>query len=331
MPGLFGVEKIVAIYIVFTLVLTGIFFTDMWENGFVISVVGGRLAVVAGTAILYWLYQRRPCHATYQLRVAFQIALLSYWYPDIYHFSSFMPSVDHYLAGADQAIFGFQPALMFRQVFSGVVWNELFNLGYFSYFPMIVALVLLVIIYRPRRFDRVTFVVMCSFFIFYLVFIFINAAGPQFYYYAPGVDAAKGIFPDAGSYFLQHHELRPMEPMGPFSYLIKVLHGSEEPIAAFPSSHVGVSTIVILLAFRLKKIWGIIMFPFYVLLVCSTVYIAAHYFVDVIGGFIAAITFMIISNKLYKTKFFHRPKEFDDLHRVGHHHAHHHHHRRHRH
>lgn len=325
MPGLFGVEKVVAIYVVFTLVLTAIFFSDMMENGFLVSVVGGRVAIAIITALLIMLYKRYPCHATYQLRIVFQIALLSYWYPDIYHFSSFMPSVDHWLAAADQAICGCQPALAFRETFSGVVWNELFNLGYFSYFPMIAALVILVIVKRPRRFDRVTFILMCSFFMFYLVFVFVNAAGPQFYYYSPGVDAANAVFPDAGNYFLSHHELRPMEVQGPFSWLIKVLHGSEEPIAAFPSSHVGVSTIVILLAARLKKVWALVMLPFYVLLVCSTVYIQAHYFVDVLGGFVAAIVFMIISNKLYTTHLFHRPKGFDDLHRFGHHHKHHHH------
>lgn len=318
MPGLFGVEKLAAIYVGLTLLLTCVYISDM-EGGVLLSVVGGRVMIAAATWMLYRLYRYHPCHATYQLRVLFQIILLGYWYPDIYHFVSMMPNQDHLLAEIEQKIFGCQPALLFSQVMSGAFWRELFCFGYFSYFPMIALLVMLVIVKRPRRFDSVTFVVMSTFFLYYIIYLLFNAAGPQFYFNAPGVDAANGVFPFVDDWFSYHKELK-TDYSGPFSYLVYVMHGGEAPIAAFPSSHVGVSTVVLILTFRLKKRWGLMMLPFYVLLCLSTVYIGAHYAIDVLAGWVSAIVFFIISRKLYKSKLFHRPEGFDSLHRYGHHH-----------
>ena len=327
MPGLLGVEKLAAIYAVVTLLLAVLYWPEM-ESSTLTAIIGGRLAIAIVVWLLYRLYRWHPCHATYQLRVIFQVALLGYWYPDIYHFASVLPNQDHVLASAEQMIFGCQPALVFSEVFSEVYWKELFNLGYFSYFPMIATIVMLAIVKRPRRFDSVTFVLMSTFFLYYIIYLFYNTAGPQFYFYAPGVDAAKGVFPFVDDWFSTHSELH-TEVSGPFSYLVHVMHGGEAPIAAFPSSHVGVSTVIMIMAFKLKKLWGYMLLPFYVLLCLSTVYIGAHYAIDVLAGWVSAIIFFFISRKLYKTKFFHRPDGFDSLHRFGHHHRHHSHEHRH--
>ena len=329
MPGLLGVEKLAAIYIGITLLLAAMYYGDM-ESSTLISVVGGRIAIVVITALLYLFYNRRPCHFTYQLRVVFQIALLAYWYPDIYNFASMLPNQDNVLASVEQFVFGCQPALVFSQVLGGAFWKELFSFAYFSYFMLIAVIVLLVMVKRPRRFDSVTFVLMCTFFLYYLFFLFFNSAGPQFYFCAPGVDAGNGVFPFVDDWFRTHSEL-PANYSGPFSYLVFLLHGSETPIAAFPSSHVGVSTVILLLTFRLKKLWGILMLPFFILLCLSTVYIGAHYAIDVIAGWVSAFIFFAIARKLYKSRFFHRPEGFDSLHRFGHHHHHHRHHHHHHH
>lgn len=321
MPGLNGVEKLSAIYIVITLLLIATFFNELTDS--IVGIIGARLAIIGVTSLLIWLYHKYPCHATYQLRVVFQISLLAFWYPDIYHIASMMPSQDHLLAMADQVIFGCQPAITFSQTLSGAFWNELFNLGYFSYYLMIVAIVLLVIIKRPRRFDRVTFILMASFFMYYFVFLLFNSAGPQYYFSCPQVDVSKAIFPPVYNWFKDHDSLNHMSQItGPFSFLIHQIQGGERPIAAFPSSHVGASTIILLLTFKLKKKWGYIMLPFWIILCLSTVYIGAHYAVDVLGGLASAFIFIYIANKLYKTQLFHRPPGFDELHRFGHHHKH---------
>jgi membrane-associated phospholipid phosphatase len=78
---------------------------------------------------------------------------------------------------------------------------------------------------------------------------------------------------------------------GFFYYLVESAHDAgERPTAAFPSSHVGITTILMFLAWKARckpLFWG--MMPFYVLMCFATVYIQAHYAIDVIGGWISAV------------------------------------------
>ena len=88
---------------------------------------------------------------------------------------------------------------------------------------------------------------------------------------------------------------------------------SSRPTAAFPSSHVGISTILMILSWRTSRRLFFVLTPFYVLLCGATVYIQAHYLIDAIAGLLTAPLFYKWSHKLYYTKFFHRPKGFRDF------------------
>jgi membrane-associated phospholipid phosphatase len=74
-------------------------------------------------------------------------------------------------------------------------------------------------------------------------------------------------------------------------HMLDLTHDAgERPTAAFPSSHVGVTTILMMLALRTRSrrlIYG--MLPFYVLLCLSTVYIYAHYAIDAIAGLVTGV------------------------------------------
>ena len=69
---------------------------------------------------------------------------------------------------------------------------------------------------------------------------------------------------------------------------------------AFPSSHIGVSTVLMFLAYRAKKGIFYIMFPFYLLLCCATVYIKAHYLVDAVAGLATGLLMYPLTAWLYK-------------------------------
>jgi membrane-associated phospholipid phosphatase len=153
--------------------------------------------------------------------------------------------------------------------------------------------------FRYKEFDRTVFIILTAFFIYYVIFIFLPVTGPQYYYQAVGLDnIAAGVFPDVGHYFFDHQEPLPMPGWsdGFFYHMVENAHNAgERPTAAFPSSHVGIATILMFLAWRLRNrwlFWG--MMPIYVLLCLATVYIQAHYFVDVIGGWVSAVVIYVI-------------------------------------
>lgn len=129
--------------------------------------------------------------------------------------------------------------------------------------------------------------------------------GPQYYYPAVGLDQiAAGVFPNLHDYFMTMREAMPTpgNPDGVFYQMVVDAHrAGERPTAAFPSSHVGISTVLMLLAWQSKnrKLFWILM-VFYVLLCLSTVYIYAHYAIDVIGGWLSALLMFTLLHFGYK-------------------------------
>ena len=247
-------ERVVIGYAVLTLLLMLVLWGRLVNPG---SMLLLRVGAVVMTVGLWQLYRWKPSKLTMLLRVAGQLALLSRWYPDTYEFNRLFLNLDHVFAGWEQAVFGCQPALLFSQNFSSPVLSELLSLGYVSYFPMIAAVAFYYFLKRYDRLSYCTFVILASFFLFYVIFIFLPVAGPQFYYEAVGFDQiAQGNFPDLGHYFYQHREMvsLPGAEGGLFHDLVQQAHDAgERPTAAFPSSHVGISVVLLWLAWETRS------------------------------------------------------------------------------
>ena len=289
--GLLVVEWVILGYLLFTLILMLFTYTKLQNPE---SMLWGRARFLVITLALWGVYRMIPCRFTLFCRVGAQLALLSWWYPDTYEFNRMFHNLDHVFAGYEQQLFHMQPALVFSQKISSPVFSELMHLGYASYYPLIGLVSLYFFFYKYQEFARATFIILASFFIYYVVFIFLPVTGPQYYYLAAGVDQiAQGNFPNVGDYFATHDESLPIPGWdgGFFYQCVASAHATgERPTAAFPSSHVGVTAILLLLAWhaRNRKLLCIIL-PFFVLMCFATVYIQAHYAVDVIGGWISGV------------------------------------------
>lgn len=289
--GLLAAEWVVMAYLLLTTVIILFCYTDVVNPK---AMLWGRARVVAMTAALWFVYRLWPCRLTLLLRVLVQLALLSWWYPDTYEINRMFPNLDHVFAAWEQNLFGFQPALLFSQAVPSHIFSELMDLGYASYYPMI-ALVLLVYFFTCyKEFPRAAYIVLGAFFLYYVIFIFVPVVGPTFYYNAVGVDQiAKGVFPDLGLYFNNHQDCLPSpgDANGVFYQLVEsAKEAGERPTAAFPSSHVGCSTVLMLLAWHSKKRWLLwVLLPLFVLLCFATVYIQAHYAIDAIAGLITGV------------------------------------------
>lgn len=296
-----AVEKLNLLYNLFTTLLIIIFFNRLNDPQ---AMLLGRFFIAFATFAVIYVYTKFPSMATRLLRVVSQMALLSYWYPDTFEFNRIFPNLDHMFATLESDLFGCQPALLFDQVCSGLFWREAFNMGYWLYYPMIALVSFYYFFCRPKEAERCTFVIMASFFLYYIVYIFLPVAGPQFYFPVIGEEiAAAGPYPELGDYFNLHPEITIAQEGkgGLFTELVGMAQGAgERPTAAFPSSHIGVTTILVMLAYRAKKWLFAVMFPVYVLLCCATVYIKAHYLVDAIAGLVTGVLVYYLTTWLYK-------------------------------
>ena len=208
-------------------------------------------------------------------------ALMTFLYKETAMLNTLIfPKIDEFLSNLDQNIFKFQPSIEFSKHFNSLFFSELFYFGYFCYY--LLPLVVLGILYKflPQKIEEFGFILITSFLLYYFIFIIIPAEGPQFYF----------TFPD--NY---------IEAQGIFGNAIKLIQkNGEAPTAAFPSSHVGISWIVIFWLYQNLRKSVKYFLPFVILLMFSTVYIKAHYFVDVVAGFLTAPIVFFLTFKFYK-------------------------------
>ena len=305
--GLVSFETVTLMYILITTVIIAVEWGGMSRP---LSMLMVRGLVVAGIGLMLLIYRLYPCRAMILLRTGWLFAMLIYWYPETYEFCSLFDYKDHIFAAVDYHVFGLQPSLVFDQVLSSTFWYELFNMGYTSYYYLMISMVLFYFIARYERFKWASFVFLASFFMFYLVFEFLPVAGPQYYYCANGVEMGMtDNFPQMHDYFRTHTEILPLEVRGVFSKMVLAAQeAGEHPTAAFPSSHVGMTVVTLILAWKTgcrKFFW--ILFPFALILFFATVYVKAHYVVDSVAGILFGCLFYLLANAIYRA--FLRKKE----------------------
>ena len=299
--GEFLIEKVAMAYTLLTSIAIVVLYGQMDHPMLMLL---ERLAIVVVTLALVVVYHMYPCKVTAFLRVGFQLALLSYWYPDTFEFNRLLPNLDHLFADAEQAIFNAQPAYWFHRCYPQMWISEPLNMGYVAYFPLIAVITCWYFVKHFDLFEKIGFVLTASFFIYYIIYMVLPVAGPQFYFPAIGEEnVLAGIFPAVGDYFNLHPELMPYTEQGQgfFYHLLELSHeAGERPTAAFPSSHVGISTIIMLMGWRSSKKLTLWMLPFYILLCISTVYIQAHYLIDIFAGWISGYLLYVFTSWLFR-------------------------------
>lgn len=300
--GLLSLEWAMLAYMAITVVTMLFTYTKLVNPE---AMIWGRLRILVMTGALWAVYRMIPCRFTKMARITIQMALLVWWYPDTYEINRMFPNLDYLFAGWEQQLFGCQPALFFAKALPWPVISELMDMGYFMYYPMIAIIVFYYFFCKYKEYERVSFVILAAFFIYYVVFIYVPVVGPTFYYKAVGVsEIAKGIFPALGDYFSTHTSCLPAPGYenGIFYQLVEDAKATgERPTAAFPSSHVSISTICMLLAWHSgsRKLVYILL-PFFIFLCMATVYIQAHYLIDALAGFVSAIVIYLILMYLSK-------------------------------
>ena len=303
--GLIAMEWAILAYTFFTGLLIAFMFTRLHAPEAMLTF---RLRIVVLMLAMWGLYRLLPCPLMLLVRVAVQVVMLADWYPDTYEFNRCFNNLDHIFCNWEQVLFGCQPSIEFSRLLPWGIISEPLDLGYVSYYPIIAFTAGFYFLYRRQEFSKTVYVIMASFFLFYTIFIFLPVAGPTFYFKAVGMDIIEqGVFPSIGHYFENHSDLSenclpsPGWADGLCWYLVEVAKwAGERPTAAFPSSHVGVTTVCMWLLWHTgnRKVFYRTL-PFAVLLFFATFYIQAHYLIDALAGLLSGTLFYFILFKSY--------------------------------
>ena len=314
---LLPIEKVSAVYCALTSILMAVMMPWLVEPvGMLLMRVEWLALTVAVIALSHFMSRAQDAHISFLtfhcsfdagristfLRVLAQMAWLPQWYPDTYEFNRSLQNLDHFFAAFEQSLFGCQPSIEFSQALPGALWSDSpssltphssFVIRHSSFVTP-----------HSSAFISVSAIIQTAFFLYYLVYIFLPVTGPQFYFQAVGVDEIlQGHFPSLGTYFSSHTEMLPAPGWtdGLFNHLVAMAHeAGERPTAAFPSSHIGISTIVMMLAYRHAPRLLYCLLPLWALLCCATVYIQAHYVVDAIAGLLSAPVALWVSTRLVR-------------------------------
>ncbi len=214
-------------------------------------------------------------------RNIYPVLFAGYFYTEtVYYNKLFFENLDPIFINFDQWLFGFQPSLEFSKTFSNPWLAELMYFGYFSFYFIIIGFIVAMCFKCKALFLENIFKLTFSLLFFYLIFTIFPAAGPQFYF-----DEFERAVPTNGYWFQD--------------IMHAIQAGAEQPTGAFPSSHVGVTVVVLLLAKKSLPIFYKVCLPLALILILSTVYIKAHYAVDAIFGILIAPIIVYLATVMY--------------------------------
>lgn len=214
------------------------------------------------------------------LSEAYPLAFLAYLYPETDALNNvFYQNLDMKFVYVEYTIFGFQPSIEFYKHFTAPWLVELMSFAYFFYYPLVFGSLIWIYTKNKKSYDKAFFITFASFYLYYIIFIIFPVVGPQYFFSSP--DNFVG-------------------GAGPFRWAMKwIEYAGERPTAAFPSSHIGITVIFLILIFKEKKVISLTLLPISFLLALSTVYLKAHYVVDVFAGLVSGIAFYWFFNFIY--------------------------------
>jgi len=234
--------------------------------------------------ILIWLFIRLekefPGRLTRFLHIFYPLFFLSYFFPETDYINNiFFNNFDPQIIRLETAVIGFLPSVVFFKCCPRPWFNELMHLGYFSFYLIIIFFTVYYYVKYPILFTKRFFFFLHSFYIFYLIFMLFPTEGPRYTLASPGNDVPP-------AYFITH--------------LVQKLQAyGDRPTGAFPSSHIGMTWLIMYFFFRDNRKFFYGWLPLSVILTFSTVYIKAHYALDVMGGLMMVPVLLWAGQKSY--------------------------------
>jgi membrane-associated phospholipid phosphatase len=270
-------DKITLLYIIITsfLLIAGISRLEHPGPHFLM-----RAMMVAFIGIILFLEQEYEGKWTRMLHALYPLLFLGYFFPETDYLNDlFLDVLDPAIIRMEMAVFGFMPSLAFSDCCPQPWFSEMMHAGYFSFYLIILFFAVYYFVKRPELFPRRMFGFFFAFYVFYLIFDLFPSAGPQYFFSPPANAVPPG-------YFIT-------------DLMNRILLFGDRPTGAFPSSHIGMTWLIMYFFFRdARRLFYLWLLPA-LILTFATVYIKAHYAVDVIGGFLMVPLLVWTGNKVW--------------------------------
>lgn len=196
----------------------------------------------------------------------------------------------------DQALFGFQPSIVWMDKMPYLALSELFYAAYFSYYLMIAGVGIALFLRNRQQFFHFLSVVSFVFYVCYVVYIILPIIGPRVFFERIGgyllPEQVRLLAPTAG--------YPPSVQSGWFFQLMGFVYRVFESTgAAIPSSHVAVALCTVFFSFLYLRPIRYVHLVVAILLCLATIYCRYHYVVDVLTGLVTAAVLVPLGNWLY--------------------------------
>lgn len=216
------------------------------------------------------------------IRLTYPMFFISYFFnaSTIVDRVIFTEYLDPFFQSIDYYIFGYQPAIEWGKKYGHIIIQELFHFAYFSYYIVMIIVALLIYIKKNEYYQEYAFTVIFVFYVCYVTYSILPVIG--------------------GRYWEELFQLTMTYRGGLFTRIMAFIYSqSQHTGAAVPSSHVAITVIVNIGAYKYSKKLGLSLIPLTIMVALSTVYCHYHYFIDAVLGVIYALVFYMIAGKLF--------------------------------
>ncbi len=156
----------------------------------------------------------------------YPLLFLGFFYSETDYYNNLLfENFDPFLIYVENLIFGTQMSLEFSKVFPSQWFSEIMHFGYFSYYLMTFGIPLIFYLKARDQFEKVMFIIILSFCLYYISFVIFPTIGPQFYF-----PIEQRIVPE-GYLFQKIMDI--------------IISIGETQTGAFPSSHVGMAIYIL--------------------------------------------------------------------------------------
>ena len=217
------------------------------------------------------------------------LRFLASFYPMFFFFGGYLQTermnriffdqfLDPLFRRIEYGLFGTEPAIVLAEHFPQWWVSEYMHFAYFTYYLLFPIMGIILYLRKDRRlFEEYMFTLCSSFYVYFLIFIALPVAGGE----------SMGL---------------PTTPAdGPFTRIMGVIYQNfEVGGGAFPSSHVGIATLLVIYAFRhLRRPMAWIYAVLCVSLTIATVYCRYHYAIDAISGILTGFALTFFWRRVY--------------------------------